>query len=51
MGEVPKGLVCGMPVNPKTACRAQLEGHTVYFCSNVCLQEFSRRLGGVERLP
>ncbi len=46
MADLPKDPVCGMPVDPKTACSARLDGHVVYFCSNFCRQEFFRRPGG-----
>ncbi len=46
MTDLPKDPVCGMPVDPRTGCSAQVDGHVIYFCSNFCRQEFFRRPGG-----
>jgi YHS domain-containing protein len=35
--------VCGMKVDRSKAITAEVEGKTFYFCSEHCLQEFSRR--------
>jgi starch phosphorylase len=41
----PKDPVCGMPVDPAKALSLRLDGNTVYFCSELCRQEFLRRSG------
>jgi Cu+-exporting ATPase len=34
--------VCGMQVDEHTAQQSEYEGHTYYFCSATCKQEFDR---------